>query len=165
MQFNLVWSDGVTHLECRHQRVYNLGINPMPPMPLLLMLQLLHYLAAFLYLWFCQDWWGNCPAALTGLEINDFIEERQQKMYSGENKFSWVQTESEHETWNKTTSLARSGEITSPRIWFTDQYSDENTAGFYTEVIRGSRQREMKTLRCIQELCDLTDNIRKISSC
>lgn len=87
MQFNLVWSDGVTHLECRHQRVYNLGINPMPPMPLLLMLQLLHYLAAFLYLWFCQDWWGNCPAALTGLEINDFIEERQQKMYSGKINF------------------------------------------------------------------------------
>lgn len=155
MQFNLVWSDGVTHLECRHQRVYNSLIDATAP-------ALFSSLSVFVILPGLMRKL-SCCADRTG---NQWFHRRETaENVFGENKFSWVQTESEHETWNKTTSLARSGEITSLRIWFTDQYSDENTAGFYTEVIRGSRQREMKTLRCIQELCDLTDNIRKISSC
>lgn len=67
----------------RPQRVCALTINLTPPMSPLLMFQLLHYLEAFLYLCSCQDQWEKCPAVLTGLEINDFIKEKLQKMYSG----------------------------------------------------------------------------------
>lgn len=97
----------------RPQRVYDLAINLTPPMSLLLMLQLLHYLAAFQYLCFCQDRWGTCPAALTGLEINDFIKERLQKMYSGKINSPECTVKLSMKRRSTVTSLAHRAEVTS----------------------------------------------------
>lgn len=139
----------------RPQRVYDLAINLTPPMSLLLMLQLLHYLAAFLYLCFCQGRWGKCPAALTGLEINDFIEEKLRKMYLGWGWGRWginppectmeasIRCRARWQVWHTAEELYHS------KKWLTDQNYEEKTAGFwgffFSEVIKGSKLRVENT--------------------
>lgn len=151
----------------RPQRVYDLAVNLTPPMSPLLMLQLLHYLAAFLYLCFCQDLWGKCPAALTALEINDFIKKERgcRKCIQGENKFSWVYNESKHEAQSTVTSLAHSRKVTSLEKYDSQTPILMKRLPLFTPKWLEEAGWKLKTLSCIQELCDLPDNIRKISSC
>lgn len=142
----------------RPQRVYDLAINLMPPMSPILMLQLLHYLAASQYLCFCQDRWGNCPAALTALEINDFIKERLQKMYSGKINSPACTRKVSMKMWSKVTSLVKSREVTSHRC---DSYAQIVMKRllfvllFFMQKWLEEAGWELETLPSIQELCDL----------